>query len=672
MYHDIHCPRCGHVNNPKEVRFSLTEFVQEIDDLGKIETYNDGILGTVDTKNINIITENELFWDMSEDDIKDCCQGEMFVLAGENIIRRFGIDAVDMLNVVSEEEIGEILRSNNVEQALKENENVQALVNEILSHIADQKTIRSETRKEERRNAVLEMIKYAKTDETLFMIKLHVETETDDNNHEIGKELRSNDNHIIGKSKKCVNCGARLSKLAGKYEEKVISFLGTPAAGKSAYLAATIHKLMQTGRNDYNLEVVFDHKSADYIEFRDKCLEPYSKGFAIQKTNEGEFPQISLALRNIYTNKTFLYTFVDMPGELFLKDEGFDPAEVLNNRGIFKHSAAVWFCVSANQLFTTKVSLPLVFNPQGNTTQNIETKDLTIMGLNTIAFMNELFKAGEKRPAVAMIVTKTDLLSEFVANTHFDGNMVNDKAAHMKYYQSICPMPQSESVNGYMYTTGEPVSLGYMRENKLNFQKLINMATEVGDFVKQYGENLAETFMGNVGTAFGKNGKYPCFAQASYGRDDISPYVKPVESAVRFLLNYPTLTEREVTYLNSVYGFETLVAFRNGEAPLPTVTNPDCINTILLLHAKYNAAKPFGVMNPLVWTLAYTGLLECTQPHGMGWITIPAGGLAYEELKNNLEHLIPGNITLGMPTPPPAVKPETNGGGLWGKVFGKK
>ena len=659
MYHDIHCPRCGHVNNPREVRFSLTEFVQEIDDLGKIEMYNDDILGTIDTDNISIILNNELFWDLSENDIYDCMVGEMFTLQGENIIKRFGMDATLMLGNVTEEEIEEIQRSNDIETSLKENENVQLLINAILGSLADQKMIRSGTGKEERRDAVLEMIRYAKSGETLFRIKLHVEYETDDNGYEIGKEIRSNDNHIIGKSKKCVNCGDRLSKLAGKYEEKVISFLGTPAAGKSAYLAATINKLMNVGRRDYNLEVVFDHKSADFVEFRESCLEPYSQGFAVKKTNEGVFPQISLALRNIYTNKTYLYTFVDMPGELFLKDGGFDPAEVLNNRGIFKYSSAVWFCVSANQLFTSKVSLSMAYNVNETTTQNIETRDLSVMGINTMDFMDELFKAGEKRPAVALIITKTDLLSEFVANTCFDGNMVNDRAIRAKHYNSICPiMPGMAQDNTYRESNGDPVALGYMVNNKLNFQKLINMATDVGEFVDNYGEHLSDAFKGNVGTAFGKRGKYPCFAQASYGRDDIAPYVSPLETAVKFLINYPTLTEREITYLNSVYGFDALVKYRNGEAPLPNITNPACVKTIMDFYTRYNEPKPFGVMNPLVWTLAYTGLLECTQPHGQGWITVPTEGLAFAELKNNLEHLIPGNVTLSMPTPAPAPKPE--------------
>lgn len=669
MYHDIHCPFCGHINNPMEVKYSLTEFIAEIDELGKTDNYNDGILGVIDTDNINIILNNELFWDMSAEDINDCYVGEMFTIEGASLIRRFGLEAVAMLDLIDADTVSDIKRSNDVDRALSEEEDVQNLVTEILTHLTDQKILRSDTTREQRRDAVLDMIEYAKRGETLFKIKLHIESENDDNGFVIGKELRSNDNHIIGKSKRCANCGNMLSKLAGKYEEKVISFLGTPAAGKSAYLAAVMHKLMTTGRNEYNIEVVFDHKSADYLEFRANCLEPYSKGFAVIKTNEDVFPQISLALRNLLTNKTYLYTFADMPGETFMKDEGFDVAEVLNNRRILEHSAVVWYCVSANQLFTSKVSLPLDLNADGGT-KNEETKDLTIMGLNTIAFTNALFGDNKKRPAVAMIVTKTDLISEFVANTHFDGNETNDKIIHKEYYKTVCPMLTSESVKGYDYCNGEPTSLDYIKDGKINFNKLINLSTATGNFVKKYGENMAVTFMGNVGTAFGKNGNYPCFAQASYGRDNVEKYVSPLESAVKFLMSIKhSLTERESAYLQGVFGKDNLLAFERGEAPLNRITNQDYINNILTMHAKYNPATPFGVMNTLVWTLCYTGFMECVEPHGDTWKTVPVQGDEFVKLQNNLEHLIPGNICADEPV---KREEESKKGGFFGGLFGKR
>ena len=350
-YHDIHCPYCGKIIGPFDIKFSISEFVEEIFNQRLDEKYNDGILGVIDEEEINLILDNDFLWDMSVNDIQECYSGDMFVLAGDNLIKRFGFGAVNKLHEITLKAIEEVAESSNINEALNSNSDVKALVEEILKNISPERLLRTEVEQSDRDMAVLNLIRYAKTDNVLFKINLKVEADKDDNGNIINKDIRSADERIICKSKRCCNCGNELSKMSGKYEEKIISFIGSPAAGKSAYLAAAINKLLNSGQTEYGIEVIFDYQSSDYIAFNEACLDPYSKGFAITKTNQDTFPQLSMALKNKSLGKTYLYTFVDIPGETFISENGCNVSDLLENRRIIKHADVVWYCVSAKQFF---------------------------------------------------------------------------------------------------------------------------------------------------------------------------------------------------------------------------------------------------------------------------------------------------------------------------------
>ena len=64
-YYDIHCPFCGGIIGPLDIKFSISEFVEEIFNQRLDEKYNDGILGVIDGEEINLILDNDFLWDMS-------------------------------------------------------------------------------------------------------------------------------------------------------------------------------------------------------------------------------------------------------------------------------------------------------------------------------------------------------------------------------------------------------------------------------------------------------------------------------------------------------------------------------------------------------------------------------------------------------------------------------
>ena len=337
-----------------EVMFSLTEFVKEIYDKKLYDTYNAEGLGKIDDSNIALIHDNEFLWDMTAEDIDQCRDVEnngFFTLRGENLLKRFGDDALSMLDA-SYDEIDKF-RYSNYDMDADNCANLIKLINLIFDAISNERLSRSNISAFNRKRAVVDLIEYAQTGKILFMMDINIKEEKDDRGRLISKDLRSKDNRIICKSKRCCNCGNPLSKLAGKYEEKIISFIGSPTSGKTAYLSAAVHKLMTIGHSEYGIDVVYDYQSGDYINFNKTCLEPYSKGFDVLKTDEGKFPQLSIALTNPKLKnpdgsigKTYLYTFVDIPGETFINKDGIDESDLSTNRKIIKYADVIWYCVS--------------------------------------------------------------------------------------------------------------------------------------------------------------------------------------------------------------------------------------------------------------------------------------------------------------------------------------
>lgn len=673
-YYDIHCPYCGSIIGPWDVKFSITEFVQEIFNQRLDDKFNDGILGVIDEEEIHLILDNDFLWDMSVTDIQGCYVGSMFELSGENLIKRFG-SAAEMFNKLTEEEVEEVAESYNINETLNEKENVRALVDEILKNVPPERLIRTEVPTEERDVAVLNLIRYAQSKKTLFKINLKIEPDKDDRGNIINKDIRSSDERIICKSKRCCNCGNELSKMAGKYEEKIVSFIGSPASGKSAYLAAAINKLLTTGQGEYGVEVIFDYQSSDYIAFNSACLLPYSKGFAIVKTNQDTFPQLSMALKNSKLDKTYLYTFVDIPGETFIDENGCNVGDLLANRRIIKHADVVWYCVSAKQLFSSKIGRVRRARSEGYI-ENEEMDDLRILGQNTIKFANEMFDDEDKMPAVALVLTKSDLLSNFIMENVFSGDINKNRLLKKEYFKTICAAPQhsySDDGEDYDYYDGEPNTLGYMQEGKLIYQRFMNDAKRTIDFVKNYGEPTAEVFMGNVATAFNKK-VCPCFSEASYGRSPVEKYTMDV--AMKYLLAHKDrLMPRDYEDILDIFGEDAIAAFENGEGRLPVIKEQEDVNYIQNLYKRLNPVYPFGIMSILEWTFAYTGFIGCVETDGDSWNDVPTEGDVFGELKSRLILEKDGPVLQGrMDFEPLRTEEEQTSqkGGFFGGLFGRK
>lgn len=672
-YHVIHCPQCGQLMSPTEVKFSISQLVLHIFETQLDTVYSNGAMGIIDEDYIDIITDYDFLWDMTVNDIKNCYEGNVrFTLKGEKLVERFGSNAVQMLAALPDSEV-------NAEDAA-----VKELILEIKSKIEPERQLRKMIDNESCEEAILALIQYAKTGSTLFAIDLIVGIDSDDSGREIiVSDIHTPDERIVCSSKRCFQCGNELSTMAGKYEEKIVGFLGSPSAGKTAYLVSSINRLLAVASLQYDLNVTFDHESTDYAEFNTNALAPYRKGFAVRKTNKETFPQLTIAVGNPKLGKTYLYTFVDIPGETFIDQNSgskntVDAGQVLAERRILRYADVVLFCVSSEQVLKKFMDMKPFF--AGNTTvDNMAAGDLTILGSNTVKFMNILFKNGQKRPALALVLTKADLIADALLDYSFD-NMDPQRDADIKqrYFSILCPVSSAGEDMGFEMKEGDPVDAGYMVGNKqFAYERFIKNSGIVADFLLKHGDSGTTYFMDNIALAFSdsqsdKLPRYPCFAQASYGRSGVERY--SLEATVRFLMKPETrLKKRQLETLKQIFGEETLEKcaaedFQN----LPKVSTAE-EEYLQGLYEEYNPTHPFGIMSILLWIFAYTGLVSCVKSsvgypgNGVQWLEMPTQGEIFEKVQRELTLRVSPSMPQTYQTAQQSAQEQKKQGGFFGK-----
>lgn len=156
-------------------------------------------------------------------------------------------------------------------------------------------------------------------------------------------------------------CGKILYGHAGQYKEIIIGLAGTARVGKTAYLAALLACILREGNGieklGHDQRVVTNLAYADkaYEQFKHDLLEPYTNCTKIAKTpyifdKVGGTEAISLfSLTFSINRKKYIFTFIDMPGEVF-DDEDKGADIVSNNRQIIKDASAIWLCIAPAQV----------------------------------------------------------------------------------------------------------------------------------------------------------------------------------------------------------------------------------------------------------------------------------------------------------------------------------
>lgn len=144
----------------------------------------------------------------------------------------------------------------------------------------------------------------------------------------------------------CDKCGEHVDPYLNIYPQKIISFAGTPATGKSAMLAS-FYKHLYKLHVDGHLQVAFDWDSPNY-EIYTEARKKIDKKMAPGKTAVGESPSLTVRLSHTDNEDWTIYTFVDSPGELFT---GNNPNANFKRRTIIAQSDVLLVLFSSEQLF---------------------------------------------------------------------------------------------------------------------------------------------------------------------------------------------------------------------------------------------------------------------------------------------------------------------------------
>lgn len=215
-------------------------------------------------------------------------------------------------------------------------------------------------------------------------------------------------NHMV-----CPDCGEEFFIDAGKYQEHIIVMLGSSRVGKTAYLAALTDILNpEYGQPRYPSLTVKDTPDRRYTYFKERILRQYRDGRKILKTDERREAAALFSLDVLVGEKTAIFTFVDLPGEVFVprNEEEKQTGEasgrfIINHRKICYAADAFWFCIDPVQIDQRLLRLN-----EAAGADRVE-QDINLV-LSNIENVLQLMGREKADTPAAVIITKSDLPAE--------------------------------------------------------------------------------------------------------------------------------------------------------------------------------------------------------------------------------------------------------------------
>lgn len=496
-YHKIHCPRCGRTMYADELAFDFGEIINIALEKAKNRTFGK-------TEEWYDLTQLNLCLYLTLDDLQTeygfeatsagSYEGD-FIFSTENLAAHIVKLAhssnpnmsIDILasgtDMVEYERLTRVMAKSGDEDIMRRAEKIQELANRIMrnkyTEIVDVH-VKVNMQKDDRGN--------------LFANRLTVKFED--------SEIK-NITTFLCKGEEDRPCGKILYGHAGQFEETVIGLAGTARVGKTAYLAALLACILRKGNgivrlgHDQNIITNIAYTDESYEIFKKDLLEPYTNCLKISKTpaifdkkgNSETIPLFSLTFS--INGKKHIFTFIDMPGEVF--DDGEHGADLLsNNRQIIKEASAIWFCIAPAQI-------------QGQTaTAGGEqvNKDLGQAFSNLGRTMTSIDGEDKKIPT-AVLITCSDMLGEEYNLFHKDFNPFAGKNNPMNsHYDDMRKAPWI-SESGVLYYSR---MLWFIE----NTYKCLNC-----DVTRGLPASIVNVF-----------GHFTPFAVAAYGKDINNPFAQ--------------------------------------------------------------------------------------------------------------------------------------------------
>lgn len=493
-FHKVHCPRCGRTMDANELAFDFGEVLNIALNKAKNRTFG----------------KNEEWYDLTQ---LNLC----LYLTLDDLIKEYGFTRT---SDVTYEGHFTFTTSNLAKQIVKLADSANPNMSiDIISSNADiveyEKLTRAMSKSSDVdiRRLALKIQELAvrimkNKDAVIATFHVKVNMQKDDQNNYFANRLTvkfddgeiKNITSFLCKGEPGRPCGKILYAHAGQYKEIIIGLAGTARVGKTAYLAALLACILREGngieRLGHEQHVITNLAHADdaYEQFKRDLLVPFTNCIKIAKTpyifdKTGDTEAISLfSLTFSINRKKYIFTFIDMPGEVY-DDEQNGADIVSNNRQIIKEASAIWLCIAPAQIVGE--------NLIAGATQ-VET-DLG----KAFANLSKTMAAIGSQIPTAVLITCSDLINKEYNLFHSDFNPFGGKNNPMRTLGERTDDIQTPwvSENGELYYTN---MLWFIRNA---FQYLDN-----------------ESKMSLPVTIESIFGSFTPFAVASYGKEINNPF----------------------------------------------------------------------------------------------------------------------------------------------------
>ena len=288
-------------------------------------------------------------------------------------------------------------------------------------------------------------------------------------------------------------CGKILYGHAGQYKEIIIGLAGTARVGKTAYLAALLACILRAGNGIKRLG--FDQHVVTNLAFKDRAYEQFEKDLLFDRVGDTE--AISLfSLTFSINKKKYIFTFIDMPGEVF-DDEDKGADVVSNNRQIIKDASAIWLCIAPAQVAGEAVIAggTQVNNDLGKAFANL-SKTMAAIGVQI---------------PTATLITCSDLIEEKYDLFHSEFNPFAGRDNPMRYL--------SEKTND--------VNTPWVSESGDLYYS--NMLWFVENAFKYLSSGQGQRLPESIESIFGA---FTPFAVASYGKEINNPFAVEEDNTI--------------------------------------------------------------------------------------------------------------------------------------------
>lgn len=259
----------------------------------------------------------------------------------------------------------------------------------------------------------------------------------------------------------CPHCGAPIKGTLGEHKQFVIGMIGSARVGKTAYLASLVDRIdPEPGIEsiDRNIFVKIGESGIGKATFIDTILSSYRKNEPIPKTPpvNGWVPVFCL---EVSINETYyIFTFVDMPGEVFCRGEDesdysyLDEDFIMNTQRIITNSHMLWFCID-----------PIQVDPIIQKTQeqigNIGKSDRVVADLDKLfdavaqklKYIQVASENNEKKEA-AILITKSDTIGEEfdLLERRSENERLTKRVDNISYFDFEKHKEHSQKVKNYL------------------------------------------------------------------------------------------------------------------------------------------------------------------------------------------------------------------------------